>query len=267
MQQIQRQQTEASTTMTRAFLNLFHCSADNVGDQMCGPCQYLWPDLFENSNLNRSLPESTEVVVLGGGQIFSQLSTISASISHKNRSVKLIAWGVGIPPKGKRDADIAGILSRFSAFSTRNYEWREALDFIPCASCLSPAFDNPQSPTNEVVVYMHRRKPGPASIPTDIPTMSNSMRDPISVINFIASGETVVTSSYHGVYWAQLLGRKVVCIPYNNKFRTFQYEPTYAEPESWMQNIRSAKRFDPLLAEYRRLNRGFASRVEDLWDE
>lgn len=234
---------------------------------MCGPCQYLWPDKFENRDLQRSLPETAEVAVLGGGQIFSQIATLAASTQDQNRSVKLVAWGVGLPPKGKKDADVIGISNQFSAFSTRNYDWREELDFVPCASCLSPAFDKPSPPTYEVVVYRHRRKPGPDSPSTNIPSMNNSMRDPLSAVNFIASGETVVTSSYHGVYWAQLLGRKVVCIPYNYKFHAFQNEPTYADPENWTREIRSAKKFDPLLEEYRRINREFARKVEEIWSE
>ncbi len=85
------------------------------------------------------------------------------------------------------------------------------------------------------------------------------------VLEFIAKGETVVTSSYHGVYWAQLLGRKVICVPYGEKFRTFQHLPTYAEPEDWQGIVRLASQTDPLLEQYRQLNLQFAKKVSKLW--
>lgn len=96
--------------------------------------------------------------------------------------------------------------------------------------------------------------------------MDNAMKDPVSVVDFIASGDTVVTSSYHGVYFAQLLGRKVVCIPYNQKFYAFQNRPTMAEHDNWEHAVRSAQRYDPLLEEYRHINLKFARKVEGIWN-
>jgi len=38
------------------------------------------------------------------------------------------------------------------------------------------------------------------------------------VIAYIASGATVVTSSYHSMYWGFLLGRNFVSVPFGSKF-------------------------------------------------
>lgn len=249
-----------------ALLNLFHCTADNVGDQMSGPSQYLWPDKFEKRDLKQPLPEQFQLAIIGGGQVFSQVAAIAHDVAQRSSSSKVIAWSVGLPLLGQKDAEVLDISNQFSAFSTRNYDWRETLDFVPCASCLSPAFDNHRSPEHEIVVYRHKRKPGPTSLSKTIPTMDNTMKDPVSVVDFIASGETVVTSSYHGVYFAQLLGRKVVCIPYNHKFYAFQHKPTMAEQDNWECAVRSAQRYEPLLEEYRHLNLKFARKVEGIWN-
>ena len=96
--------------------------------------------------------------------------------------------------------------------------------------------------------------------------MNNKNQNPQSVIDFIAKGETVVTSSYHGVYWAQLLGRKVVCIPYNRKFSTFQYIPVTASENSWKSMIKRAHRTESLLEEYRDINIRFAKQVAELME-
>ena len=95
--------------------------------------------------------------------------------------------------------------------------------------------------------------------------MNNSSCPPKQAIDFIASGETVVTSSYHGVYWAQLMGRKVICIPFNDKFTTFQHAPTIAESDNWPSHVRRAMGTQPLLDEYRALNISFAQKVEGAW--
>jgi hypothetical protein len=233
---------------------------------MSGPSQYLWPDKFESKDLKQPLPENFKLAIIGGGQVFSQVAAIANDVAQRNGSSKVIAWGVGLPLIGQKDAEVLEISSQFTAFSTRNYDWKDTLEFVPCASCLSPAFDTHRSPEHEVVIYRHKRKPGPAFLSMEFPTMDNAMKDPVSVVDFIASGDTVVTSSYHGVYFAQLLGRKVVCIPYNQKFYAFQNRPTMAEHDNWEHAVRSAQRYDPLLEEYRHINLKFARKVEGIWN-
>lgn len=255
------------SVMTVRLLNVFHSTADNIGDQMCGPAQYLWPTIARAAPIRKTLPDGFDAAILGGGQIFAQLDILSAKNAERTAPLKLVAWGVGLPLYGLKDETVHKVAQRFQAFSTRNYDWRNELSFVPCASCLSPLFDNCKTPTHAIVVYNHRKKPGAENVPSEVPIMTNSVGDPKRAIDFIASGDTIVTSSYHGVYWAQLLGRRVVCIPYNSKFQSFQYTPSLATPDSWSAVVKSAKRFPPTLEEYRTLNRSFALRAERIWNE
>lgn len=243
-------------------VNVFHHRADNIGDKMCGPAQYFWPKRVRNVGFIYEL-SSPENAILGGGQVFGQCTDYSDKY-HQDPPGSLVAWGVGVPVKGKRDAQVHDVASRFSLFSTRNYEWRDDLTFVPCASCMSPVFDDVPAPTQEVVMYVHRKKT-PDLKPIDgIPYMTNSAQNARDVIDFIAQGETVVTSSYHGVYWAQLLGRKVVCVPYNDKFSTFQHPATTATEADWSSALKIASSTNALLEEYRSLNRQFAKDVAEV---
>ena len=253
-------------TLISEVSNLFHCDANNIGDQMCGPGQYLWPDACRNLPLVpvRKRLGNTNV---GGGQIFSQLSTILASIHRINPAARVIGWGIGLPPAGVRDEIVREVTKSFALFGTRNYTRREHLSFVPCASCLSPLFDQVAQPKHEVVFYLHRRKGAPIVPPADVPVMTNAMRPFQDVVDFIAAGEVLVTSSYHGVYWAQLLGRRVICLPYNNKFETFQHRPTMAEVDNWREKMTLASQTVPLLEEYRALNYAFAKRALEVWNE
>lgn len=231
---------------------------------MCGPGQYLWPEF------NRDLPfvpvrERLDNIIIGGGQLFSKLNLVLSSIYELNPSAKVIAWGVGLPPAGSHDKRVREVTQNFALFGTRNYDRREQLSFVPCASCLSPTFDNVGQPQHEVIFYLHRRKGQPIAAPKSAPVLTNARRSPQEVVDFIASGDTIVTSSYHGVYWAQLLGRRVICLPYNNKFETFQYQPTMAEPDNWRSKLAASRRSPPFLEEYRAINHAFAKQALDIW--
>jgi hypothetical protein len=248
------------------ILNLYHCTADNIGDRMCGPGQYLWPEVNRDLSL-APVREALGNVIIGGGQLFSQLSRTLYSIHELNPDAKVVAWGVGLPPAGTHDKLVQEVTQDFALFGTRNYDRREQLTFIPCASCLSPLFDHVEPPQNEIVFYLHRRKGESVETPQDAPVLTNSMRPHREVIDFIASGQTVVTSSYHGVYWAQLLGRRVICLPYNNKFETFQHRPVMAEAGNWRSGLALESQTPPsLLEEYRALNHAFARQTLELWN-
>lgn len=232
---------------------------------MCGPAQFLWPESVDMVPMNK-VRECQNRIIIGGGQIFSQLKPLVSSIYSVNKHARVVAWGVGLPPATTRDSLVRAVAQDFALFGTRNYDHREQLSFVPCASCLSPFFDQVPSADHEVVFFLHRRKGKTIYVPPGAPTMTNAMRPPQEVINFIASGETVVTSSYHGVYWAQLLGRKVICIPYNHKFETFQNIPTIAQDGDWKSELNQAKKADSLLEEYREINYKFARQVLEVWD-
>ncbi|WP_281966798.1 hypothetical protein [Roseovarius nanhaiticus] len=244
--------------------NLFHHDANNIGDQMCGPAQYLWPDLASHVAIGQEPPVSGKIIV-GGGQIYGQLASLSQQLSFDQANGHPVVWGVGLPLKGRRDNLVRDTAKKFSLFGTRNYDWRDELDFTPCVSCMSPLFDQLPKPQHEVVIFAHRRKASNIATPDGVPMLTNRGLPAKQVLEFIAKGETVVTSSYHGVYWAQLLGRKVICVPYGEKFRTFQHLPTYAEPEDWQGIVRLASQTDPLLEQYRQLNLQFAKKVSKLW--
>jgi len=245
-------------------VNIFHCDAENIGDRLCGPAQYMWPVDGINATLSSDIVSAPNYII-GGGQIFSQLAAIADRIKCIEPGAAKVVWGVGLPIRGRKDRSVREVRGLFDLFGTRNYEWKDEIDFTPCASCLSGLFEEAPAPSNEVVVYVHRKKPAPMDIPSSIPVMRNDILNPREVINFVSSGETVVTSSYHGVYWAQLLGRRVVCVPYNEKFESFQYKPTMATPESWRQNLSRASKTPALLDEYRAINVEFLRRALDIF--
>ena len=170
-------------------------------------------------------------------------------------------WGVGRAGLGKPDYNgYAAALERLSLVGVRDFGTK--FDFVPCVSCLHYAFDNGPDPEHDLVIYEHRHHP--ISGPGGIPRLRNDCSSAEEAIGFLASGRTVVTSSYHGAYWAMLLGRRVAIIPpWSAKFHRFEKAPGVWTDGDLSQAERVAVDYsaEGLLERYRDLNRRFHGRV------
>ena len=248
--------------MDRIIRNVFHHDAKNIGDRASGPTDYFFPKLGLKKNLKR-LDLSEEKIVFGGGSLFSQ---VEGFIDDVRPNQTLVAWGLGIPERGFNDEAVNRVASKFELFGTRNFDWSDQLDYVPCASCMLPVFDQIKAPTTDIVIFAHRRKVQDLYCPEEFPLLTNDCDNIEEAVDFISQGQTVVTSSYHGVYWAQLMGRKVVCVPYGSKFNTFKQQPIFAQADSWTNTMGTVQIHSPTLDECRSLNRKFAAKVKQLWD-
>lgn len=164
----------------------------------------------------RSPPDCRpDVVIYGGGSI-----TASPDF-HAWSGAITIAWGVGhhvrLPPW---DETMRTEHVRAAALCDLYFprDPIEGFECVPCASCLHPVFDEVRSgPAHKIVRYSAARRVN-VETPADAPHMSNEDGTIEQAVRFLASGETVVTSSYHGAYWVGLLGRKVEIVPWGSKF-------------------------------------------------
>ena len=184
----------------------------------------------------------------------------------KNKGAKVI-WGAGINerstgmsyklPKWIKKYDLVGIRDDISEF-----------DWVPCASCMHPAFDQKYKVTNEVVFFEHKKQ---LLKPTQIgkvpmPRFANSGSNFEQIIQILGSANTVITNSYHGVYWATLLGKKVVCMePWSNKFRFFKHAPLFATTKDRTESlIKDAPTHPTALQDCRDANQTFWRKVSAL---
>jgi hypothetical protein len=84
------------------------------------------------------------------------------------------------------------------------------------------------------------------------------------VAAFLASGETVITNSYHGAYWARLLVRRVVVLPFSNRLLRMRFPPVIATAQNYQQRAKEARPEPDALPICREANLGFALRVSEL---
>lgn len=234
----------------------------NIGDFSCSPFDYFdWVRATVKDMRDPSAPY--DACVFGGGKIFGGLA--EAKGVNRERSPLHIAWGVGtrqtfpISAKYRRARKLCDLVGSRD-WGDRRY------DFAPCVSCMSPLFDENMTPKHDVVFYWHGGKTDKQNIciPDSIPHKANNVGSFEDSIRFIASGKTVISNSYHGVYWSLLLGRKTICIPFSNKFYGYRMPPAYAKPKNWLQKLETGIAQPQMLDTCRAATMAFKAKVDAL---
>lgn len=275
---------------TGSVLNLHRTRTDNIGDLVCAPYLYFPEILGTDAREILSFHQGTEpdrparvafneafaaarTVVIGGGGLL-EIDFFAPAFAYlaekKQPHHRYVLWGAGHnnwaigdwrrmrQPHGfDRDLfDLAGV---------RDFD--QGLPWVPCVSCMSPLFDQSYVIRREIGLYVHtgtvnnpafRRR-----LPEGIEMIDNSSRLD-EAIRFMGESELVLTDSFHGAYWATLLGRKVVAFPSSSKFYSFKHALPLCAPEDWRRYSRLAQVYPEALTECRQANLDFAARVADL---
>lgn len=185
----------------------------NPGDLWSTPMHYL-PKTFQGAvvdvfRLNHIRDWNIDTIILGGGSLMHNQDDLHNFVRFlgNNDYQNLVVWGVGI--------DIANNLhklrSRCDMFGIREYDARYSNNWVPCASVMSPLFARLRGtqPSKDILIIDHwKRKP----IATDR-ECTRIVNRPMNIevmLNMIADHRWVVTSSYHGVYWATVMNRRVI---------------------------------------------------------
>jgi hypothetical protein len=235
-----------------------HLIEDNVGDLASAPIRYFsLPKIsreFNINNLDVEYEPDRNYIIGGGGLLHNIWLDRIKKLLEKPNSGKTIIWGIGLNfyndnrtyPDWIKLADLVGV---------RDYN--VGLRWVPCASCMHPSFDKVRVPTTDVVLYEHRQiRTGLKGLPT----MSNGELDLDKVLNFLGSGEVVVTNSYHGAYWATLLGRGVIVYrPFSSKFYYMRHQPVLVD--SFAGSVGDVKKYPEALSECRKANVEFFNDV------
>jgi len=225
----------------------------NTGDMASAPLQYLSPppacteiDVHTPGLLNPRRP-----LIFGGGGTAKYATRFHACTSLR------VMWGAGLNQPCRRTRDrYPRCLSSWDLVGVR--DWGRGFQWVPCASCLSEAFDAQYEITRAAVVYEGSALGLP--FPRRHCREGRTLHD---VLAFLGSAETVITSSYHGLYWATLLGRRVAVIPnqHASKFYHFRWPVLLVERDDWREGLARARAAPEALAQSRAANRRFAAQV------
>lgn len=273
-----------------SIINYHRVNTKNIGDLICAPV--LWfpefleatreeilgfkrdesPSHAEVEDWKKRLADANLLIVGGGGLLeidFFQLGLKFISENRKPES-KFVLWGAGhnnwqIGDWRKLKQDLTLESYGFDLIGIRDYA--SGYDWVPCASCMSSQLDQSPEPNFEVVLYAHagtiNNSARAALLPNGMPILDNSA--PFEkVIPFLASGDLVLTDSFHGMYWATLLGRRVIAFPSSSKFYSVKHAVPLCDPRDWQRFEPLARRYPEALEECRAANRAFAAKVMEL---
>lgn len=251
------------------IINIFRRDTTNIGDRYSTPFLYfgkdyqpiktydIWKDEF--ASLKEELHES--IVVIGGGGLVGNedfADNLNAIISAKPK--RLIYWGTGINEHDANSATFPNYLTLANLVGLRDagnpYIW------VPCPSCIYEGFDQGFKIKHKIVVYEHEGY----NLKVDAyPKMSNESDNIDAVLEFLGSGEYILTNTYHGVYWGTLLNRKVIITEvFSNKFLGLKYKAPIVELKNWEEHMENATNYPNALNECRKANVEFNERFKML---
>lgn len=244
------------------MVSSLHVISKNIGDMECVPRLYF--DYGKHECDIRKLKNlHTDVIVGGGGLLspFCKKSLIKLTeLKRKKKIKKLIVWGVGnnthYGVKQNRNY-IMEFLNACNFVGIR--DWNTKYAWVPCVSCMSNLFDIDYEITNDVVIYQHKDVP---IVIDGYPKMNNMNLNLAEVIKFLGSSKTVITNSYHGVYWSTLLGKNVLSIPFSTRFNNFRHPPTVCNIDNWQDKIKDTKSYPDALQECRYATNEFHMRIQ-----
>lgn len=203
------------------MINVHYKETNNIGDIYSAAFLYFdFGEIFDIKADKQKIIENhseNEIVVFGGGCLISLASKFN--IEAKNK----IIWGAGRSQRNAFRLKKYTSKDNFLLYGIRDYNVNLG-EWVPCPSCMSNVFDKVYNTETRVVVYGHNKV---FPLKTKYPYLDNSCKSLEDVIKFLSYGEIVVTSSFHGAYWATLLNKKVIVIPFGSKFFGLKHYPRY----------------------------------------
>lgn len=243
---------------------------NNVGDLFCNPSRYFnFTNCKSGELVNNNFPITGETILVGGGGlIHKKFQNHIQSLIQKNPK-NIILWGIGHNfgrkhvTKSKSEVYYPDWVKQCTLVGIRDWIKNYEHYYLPCVSCMHPAFDKNYKVTKDVVFFTHAFKS--SYVPNKLDNhMSNDNINFDEVIEFLASANTIITDSYHGVYWGQLLNKDVRTLSWSVKFDHMKYSPSFIDSVDNWHKSKKSQSYNGFLEESRNLNIEFSQKVFDL---
>jgi hypothetical protein len=158
-------------------------------------------------------------------------------------------------------------LANYKLVGVRDYsEDGTRFTWTPCASCMHPALTKKYSIKNDIIFFEHKKQ---LIKPTEfgneaIPRFINSGNNVDQTIELLGSANTILTNSYHGVYWGTLLGKRVIIVggAWSSKFHFFKHKvPIVGKKDDWRDFLQHNKIYPNALEECREVTKQWWQRI------
>lgn len=158
------------------------------------------------------------------------------------------------------------IFSKYKLVGLRDYDLTSRFPWIPCASCMHPAFDRKYTVKNDVIWFEHKKQMIKDFGQDSIPRFINSGSNIDQTIELLGSANIILTNSYHGAYWGTLLGKRVIIAggAWSSKFKFMKHQPVILDKKEIWQDYRDhAPIYKNSLDECREANNEFWKQIKD----
>lgn len=241
----------------------------NLGDRQSAPWHY-FPWLGDQIRDIRKplLPDFRDYIsVIGGGGLLC--NDMLDNVRQLCCETPAIVWGIGTNMIQARSLHYPTWLAKARLLGLRDVGANQVFpsaQWVPCASCCACEFDHLFERTRyghtPAVFYHH----GKTNLPyyEHVPMMGNYDRVTLEqALYFLTLGDVVVTDSYHGAYWSQLLQKPVVIAnPFASRFYHMQDSPGLCDSRDLATLIAAAVAPKAgFLAACRAANQQFAQQV------
>ena len=270
--------TLKNTQTNNGVVNIHRYDKINVGDYYCAPHHYF--ENLSNTHLDisgiRSIRKKTtdnwikevsnKSLIIGGGGLmnlrhFHMQMKLFGELCSKGK--KTVIWGAGHNDiYNKKPSSYNVDIDKFGLVGTRDYSIGE--NWVPCVSCLHPIFDINHNVEQEIGIIFGKKtiKNNKTLLKKlkNYPSTSNitSLEE---IVSFIGKTNTIITDSYHAMYWSFLLGKKVLAVPTTSKFYDFKHKPVITTYNDFENDISKAVSYSGLLEECREINLKFADKT------
>lgn len=162
--------------------------------------------------------EREDIVIFGGGGLLDNSDELNRVL---NRLLEIcdnvIIWGAGTHKYtennifGKETASEVINYDRAALVGVRDYQHPSKLPYLPCVSCMNPAFMTPQEnvPITRKIGTIKSALENNFAV-RGVPSFVTNAQPIGTIVKYILSSEVILVSSYHGAYWSMLLGRKAI---------------------------------------------------------
>lgn len=250
------------------FINML--GRGNCGDYNCGPYQFFSTYFYScKCYFHRlcdidfsSIQEGDYCIIGGGGLVNHSVEWNNAIEKCNDLSKHVIIWGAGMNTHiGDTCYKLA--LEKFHLVGLRDYPKMEAMiEYVPCPSCMLPELSYDYEICREIGVVEHAMYPI-EEFPYE--KINNSV-DVYSVIKFIGTSSIIISNSYHAVYWATLMKKKVIIYEkFSSKFDSLKWkQPIYSG--DFMEDVGKCEIYTDALEECRKININFAEKIKEIME-
>lgn len=272
----------SSEQQNNGVVNLHRYDPTNIGDYYCGPHHYFEPlkntqlDIFDYKREEQSVRENwakqieqNSLIIGGGGLLNRDGFHLQMELFEKLKSKgkKTVLWGVGHNAKNSRTYgnihNYSVDTSKFGLVGVRDYSMKE--EWVPCVSCMHPIFDNSYEVKNEIGVIFHKKTLKNKAVVEKFSHFPSTSNEAVfeEVVAFIGATDTILTDSYHAMYWSLMLGKKVMVFPNSSKFYDFKYQPVISTFKNFEKDLGKLQSYTGILDECREINMKFAEKTFD----